>query len=105
MKVRAKVVIASIVVVLASWQLAGQLGVVDVRYTSVPTAIAGAGIELARSGELWSNASLTLLEFLVGFVLAVVVGVPLGMLMGWRLRLRQTLEPALVALYVTPSLA
>ncbi|MBO0877443.1 MAG: ABC transporter permease [Pseudonocardia sp.] len=105
MKVRAKVVIASIVVVLAGWQGAGQLGLVDVRYTSIPTAVVGAGIELARSGALWSNASLTLLEFLIGFVLAVVVGVPLGMLMGWRLRLRQTLEPALVALYVTPSLA
>lgn len=105
MTVRAKVAVASIAVVLAGWQLAGQLGLVDVRYTSVPTAIAGAGIELARSGELWSNASLTVLEFLAGFVLAVAVGVPLGMLMGWRLRLRQTLEPALTALYVTPSLA
>ena len=105
MTVRAKVVVASIAVVLAGWQLAGQLGLVDVRYTSVPTAIASAGIELARSGELWSNASLTLLEFLTGFVFAVAVGVPLGMLMGWRLRLRQTLEPALAALYVTPSLA
>jgi NitT/TauT family transport system permease protein len=103
--VQARIILASIVVVLGCWQLAGQTGLIDVKYTSTPSAIARAGVELARSGELWSNARITLVEFLAGFALAVVLGVPLGMLMGWRLRLRQTLEPALVALYVTPSLA
>jgi NitT/TauT family transport system permease protein len=103
--VQVKWITGSVVVVLAAWQAAGQLGVIDPSYTSTPTAIVEAGVEMARSGELWSNAQITLVEFLVGFVLAAVVGVPLGMLMGWRLRLRQTLEPALVALYVTPSLA
>ncbi|MGP4014486.1 ABC transporter permease [Saccharopolyspora sp. 5N708] len=103
--VQARIVVTSVIIVLLGWQLAGQSGVVDTKFTSTPTAIAQAGWELARSGELWSNAQLTLLEFISGFVLAVVVGVPLGMLMGWRVRLRQTLEPALVALYVTPSLA
>ncbi|TNC20210.1 ABC transporter permease [Amycolatopsis alkalitolerans] len=96
---------ASVLIVLAAWQLSGALGVIDVRYTSTPWSILVSGVDLAASGELWDNARITLLEFAAGFALAVLTGVPLGMLMGWRTRLRQTLEPALVALYVTPSLA
>lgn len=105
MSTRLKIVLASIVVVLGCWQLAGQFGLVDTKYTSTPVDILRAGVELARTGELWGNARLTLAEFAAGFALAAVIGVPLGALMGWRLRLRQTLEPTLVALYVTPSLA
>jgi NitT/TauT family transport system permease protein len=102
---RVRIAVASIVVVLVCWQLAGQLGIVDTKYTSTPVDIVRAGVSLAGSGDLWGNARITLLEFVAGFALAVVVGVPLGLLMGWRLRLRQTLEPALITLYVTPSLA
>lgn len=105
MSARVKIAFASIVVVLACWQLTGQFGIVDTKFTSTPAEILRAGADLAGSGDLWSNARITLLEFVVGFALAVLVGVPLGMLMGWRMRLRQTLEPALIALYVTPSLA
>jgi ABC-type nitrate/sulfonate/bicarbonate transport system permease component len=102
---QARLVTASVVVVLVAWQVAGQSGVIDPSFISTPTAVVAAGIDMAISGELWSNAQITLVEFVVGYVAAVVIGVPLGMLMGWRQRLRQTLEPALVALYVTPSLA
>jgi NitT/TauT family transport system permease protein len=100
-----RVAALSVGVVVAAWQLAGLTGLVDVKYTGTPSAVVGAGIELVRSGELWDNARITLFEFVVGFALAGLVGVPLGMLLGWRRRLRQMLEPALVALYVTPSLA
>lgn len=105
MTVRARVIVASLVVVVVAWQLVGVSGLVDVKYTSTPAAVVRSGVEMALSGDLWSNAQITLLEFVAGFVLAVAIGVPLGMLMGWRLRLRQTLEPTLTALYVTPSLA
>ncbi|MEV4597224.1 ABC transporter permease [Amycolatopsis sp. NPDC049253] len=103
--VRARFVLGSLVVVLALWQLCASIGLVDVQFTSTPVAIVQAGGDLLSSGELWENAQTTLVEFFAGFALAVVVGVPVGMLMGWKLRIRQTLEPALIALYVTPSLA
>lgn len=103
--VQARIIVASLAVVVLSWQLIGQSGLVDVRYTSTPSAVLQSGVAMALSGDLWSNAQITLLEFVAGFALAILVGVPLGMLMGWRLRFRQTLEPTLTALYVTPSLA
>jgi ABC-type nitrate/sulfonate/bicarbonate transport system permease component len=100
-----RVALGSVVVVLVAWQLSGQSGLIDTKYTGTPIAVLRAGKQLVGSGELWSNARVSLVEFGAGLLLAVVVGAPLGMLMGWRLRLRQTLEPALLALYVTPSLA
>ncbi|GLY43421.1 ABC transporter permease [Amycolatopsis sp. NBRC 101858] len=103
--IRARFVLGSVVVVLALWQLAGQTGLVDVQFTSTPSAVVRAGGDLLSSGELGKNAQTTLVEFFAGFAPAILVGVPVGMLMGWKLRVRQTLEPALVALYVTPSLA
>lgn len=102
---RGRVTLASVVVVLVVWQIVGATGLVNVQYTSTPIAVVRAGWELIRSGELADNIGVTLVEFLVGYLGAILIGVPLGMLMGWRLRFRQTLEPALIALYVTPSLA
>jgi ABC-type nitrate/sulfonate/bicarbonate transport system permease component len=102
---RALTTVLSVVVVLVLWQIAGKTGFFNIQYTSTPSDIASAGKHLISDGELGSNVRVTLVEFLYGFLGAVVVGTPLGMLMGWKLRVRQTLEPALIALYVTPSLA
>jgi len=95
----------SIVVVLVAWQVSASSGLVDASYTSSPLEIVKAAAELVTSGELAQNLPTTLFEFSIGYALAVVIGVPLGMLMGWRLRVRQVFEPLLYALYVTPSLA
>jgi ABC-type nitrate/sulfonate/bicarbonate transport system permease component len=104
-KVRALVGLAGIVFGLAIWQLLGGTKIVDPLYVSTPVDVVRAGQGLLGEGELTSNALVTLKEWATGFGLAVLVGVPLGMMMGWRLRFRQTLEPLLTALYVTPSLA
>ena len=44
-------------------------------------------------------------EFFSGFALAIVVGVPLGILMGWYSRVNAMLEPFVSALYATPRIA
>ena len=43
--------------------------------------------------------------FLVGYGLAIVIGVPLGLLMGWYSRVNAILEPFVSALYATPRIA
>ena len=45
------------------------------------------------------------LEFVVGYGLAVVIGVPLGILMGWYIRVNAVLDPFVSALYATPRIA
>jgi NitT/TauT family transport system permease protein len=71
---------ASLLFWLLVWEIVGQL---DVMFLIPPiTSIVGAGFDLVQTGS-WQNASMiTLRSFLYGMSLAIVVGVPLGVLMG-----------------------
>jgi ABC-type nitrate/sulfonate/bicarbonate transport system permease component len=44
-------------------------------------------------------------EFLFGYGAAIVIGVPLGILMGWYGRINAVLDPFVSALYATPRIA
>jgi NitT/TauT family transport system permease protein len=56
-------------------------------------------------GSIYEHLQASATEFFTGFALAVVVGVPLGILMGWYSRLNAVLEPFVSALYATPRIA
>ena len=58
-----------------------------------------------RTGELWKNLYVSLLEFVLGFGLAAVVGIFLGFLTGSNRAIREHLEPLISALYATPLVA
>ena len=45
------------------------------------------------------------MPFVYGFVAAVVVGVPLGIVMGWRLRVGYALDPLMTMFYASPLVA
>ncbi len=48
---------------------------------------------LARTGELWKNVYVSLIEFLLGFSLAALAGIFLGFLTGTSIRAREYLDP------------
>ncbi len=60
---------------------------------------------LARTGELWGNVYVSLMEFFIGFCLAALIGIFLGFLTGTSIRVREYLEPLVSALYATPLVA
>ena len=60
---------------------------------------------LGRTGELWKDLYVSLAELLLGFSLAVVIGIFVGFLMGTSPRIREYLEPLVSALYATPLVA
>jgi sulfonate transport system permease protein len=95
--------LVSLIVVLVAWEQYGKT-VNPVLFT-YPTAIAAAFVKLAGSGELWSFFQLTAKVLVVGLFLAIVVGVPLGVLMA-RFRLFEHATDMYVsALYATPMVA
>ncbi len=98
----ASVAIACVVLV---WQLAWSLGWISPLFFSGPSAIAAKFVELVASGELQSNALFSGRSFLAGFVLAVLFGVPMGILIGWYRRLNLALNPLINAFYATPRIA
>jgi NitT/TauT family transport system permease protein len=56
-------------------------------------------------GSIYEDLQVSGLEFIVGYGLAILVGVPLGILMGWYGRVNAVLEPFVSALYATPRIA
>jgi ABC-type nitrate/sulfonate/bicarbonate transport system permease component len=85
------------------WQLAGSTNAVPADLISYPTQVLAAAMRMTASGELASNAAISLLEFGYGFLPALVLGVGLGLLMGLSRRLRYLLDPLIMALYTPPQ--
>src|SRR5881275_999600 len=88
------ITVASVVVLLLAWEFFGR----DINpvFGSYPSAIFFAGVELARSGKLGNALLQSLQPFAVGFSLAIVVGVPLGLVVG-----RFRMVEAAIGIYVT----
>jgi NitT/TauT family transport system permease protein len=88
----------SVAALLGVWEFFGR----DVNpvFGSYPSAIALAFIELVRSGELGAALYESLRPFVVGYGLAVVVGVPLGLVIG-----RYRVLEAALGIYVTAGYA
>ena len=102
---RAVIGALSVAVALLAWEAAYRLRLVDPLFISAPSRILAAAAELFGAGGIWNDLRVSGIEFLVGFVLSVVVGIPLGMVMGWYRRLAHALDPFVNALYATPRVA
>src|SRR5438552_8975449 len=90
---------------LAVWEFAPRAGIVDAAFTSQPTRVLAAGLEIIRTGGFLHDVSFSLSEFAFGFTLAIAVGVPLGLVLGRFPVLRYVLDPPIMAIYATPHLA
>jgi ABC-type nitrate/sulfonate/bicarbonate transport system permease component len=95
----------SVLAFLVLWEAVAQFGLVNPLFTSSPSRIAAAGYELFASGTIYGDLAASGLEFFAGFGLAILIGVPLGVLMGWYSRVDAALDPFVSALYATPRIA
>jgi ABC-type nitrate/sulfonate/bicarbonate transport system permease component len=95
----------SMLVFLALWETAVRAGAVNPLFTSSPSRIAAAALEMFGDGSIYEHLQVSAEEFFSGFALAIVIGVPLGILMGWYSRVNAVLEPFVSALYATPRIA
>ncbi len=95
----------SVICFLFFWEYAVAEKWVNALFTSSPLRIIKAGTAMVQEGTIWQDLATSGLEFGLGFGLATIVGVPLGILMGWYRRLNAVLEPFVNALYATPRIA
>jgi ABC-type nitrate/sulfonate/bicarbonate transport system permease component len=95
----------SMLAFLAFWELSVALGWVNPLFTSAPSRILRAAAEMFADGSIFYDLQVSGLEFIVGYGMAVLIGVPLGILMGWYERLNAVLDPFVSALYATPRIA
>ncbi|WP_245288204.1 ABC transporter permease [Bradyrhizobium sp. Ec3.3] len=81
-----------LVLLLAVWEAAPRLGLVDVTFLPPFSEVIAAGWQLAQTGELYDDVGASLLRALSGFLIAVGLMVPLGLLTGWYARLGEVLN-------------
>ena len=74
------ITVASVAIVLIVWEIFGRR--INPVFGSYPSAIAVAFWELVVTGQLWSALYDSLRPFVIGYALAIVVGVPLGLFIG-----------------------
>jgi NitT/TauT family transport system permease protein len=97
--------VVSVGLFLAAWEIVARTGAIHPLFISSPTAIVAAARRLWASGELSRHVAASGTEFLIGCLLAAVIGVPLGLAAGWYRRLNYALDPFLAAFYATPRVA
>lgn len=102
---RAAVRSVAILVVLITWEVLPRLHLVEPAFLPPFSVVLATGWELIRSGELLSHIEASLWRAMVGFVLSIVSGVPLGLLMGWYKGFERAVNPLLEALRNTAALA
>jgi ABC-type nitrate/sulfonate/bicarbonate transport system permease component len=78
---------------------------VDPLFLSSPLLVAVKLAEMFSSGEIWPHILVSMQEAGLGFGLAIVTGIPLGIAMGRMPLLRYTLEPFIMAKYSSPTVA
>jgi ABC-type nitrate/sulfonate/bicarbonate transport system permease component len=96
---------ASVIVVLAAWQLCASQGVVDEKLTSSPWGVVQAARFLIDSGQLGSEVASSAKLFGVGLGLAIVIGALGGVLIGWWRLVAAVFEPWIAILYAMPLIA
>ncbi|WP_102348854.1 ABC transporter permease [Bacillus sp. Marseille-P3661] len=97
--------ITGLVFVLLLWQIASILELFNPLLLSSPAQIITAGMELTAKGELWGDVKVTIIEFGVAFVGAALIGLVLGLVMGWFKRVEYAVDPFIWFLYSTPLIA
>jgi NitT/TauT family transport system permease protein len=95
--------IASPIGLLVAWEIAARLGFVDVRFFPAPTTIIAVLVDLARSGELMENVSISLQRIMLGFFLGGIPGIVIGIVMGISRPVRAFVDPLIAATYPIPK--
>ncbi|MDE7379652.1 MAG: ABC transporter permease [Clostridia bacterium] len=94
-----------LVAILGIWELLAQLKVIDSFITSSPSRVAITIGDLYKNGTLFSHIGITLMETMVGFIIAVVLGYTVAVLLYMSDSARKILEPYIVVLNSLPKIA
>jgi ABC-type nitrate/sulfonate/bicarbonate transport system permease component len=92
----------TLVVFLLVWELCADSGAINPLFISSPSRIAQAGAALMADPDFWNDVRVSAREFIFGYIAAIVIGVPLGLLMGTSRRLSYIVAPFVDTLNAVP---
>jgi NitT/TauT family transport system permease protein len=90
---------------IALWEIMPRIGLVDKMYLPPFSEVITAFVKLTLSGDLFIHIASSLKRSLSGLFLAVAIGVPLGIFVGWFKWVEKLLDPLLQVFRNTSTLA
>jgi ABC-type nitrate/sulfonate/bicarbonate transport system permease component len=96
---------AGLALVIAIWQAAGSLGLVNPLFLPSPWAIARAIYQLGVSGALWHHLSWSIMRIGTGWILGTMAGVVVGFAIGLSSQARSVGITFISALFPIPKIA
>ena len=103
---RARIISTTAVVVfMAAWEGVVRFGVINPLFTSSPSRIVSTFLGMLKEGVLAKDIRVSGTEFLIGYSLAILVGIIVGVAMGWYRDVSAALQPFVSTLYSTPRIA
>jgi NitT/TauT family transport system permease protein len=101
---RAIIGAATLLGFLLLWEMAFRFSWVNPVFISSPIKVLLAASQVFSSAEFRRDLATSGTEFLVGFAMAIAVGVPLGLAVGWYKRLYFALSPFIHTLNTIPRI-
>jgi ABC-type nitrate/sulfonate/bicarbonate transport system permease component len=90
---------------LAGWEALFLSDSVSPLFFSSPSLIAAGMVKIFASGEIWPHLGASGEVALIGYLISVGLGIPIGVFMGRSVLARDTLEPFIMAQYSAPTAA
>ena len=94
-----------IVLFLIVWEMIFRLKLVNPLFISAPTRVLTAFVALCKDGTLLNHLTVSGTEYLLGFGAAIIIGFPLGILLGWFKLANASFGPLVSAMQTTPRVA
>src|SRR5512135_3568002 len=95
---------AAVIVFLIAWQLVANARIWSALFLPGPSDVVAAFGDVVQRGNLAIDVATSAQEFVIGYALAALVGIPLGLLLGWYPRARYVLDPFVTFMYATPRI-
>jgi NitT/TauT family transport system permease protein len=95
----------SVVCGLLLWEIVSRYFIANALFLAAPSQIGLAIYRLGITGELWYHIAISAAEFALGYVIASIIGVALGVAMASNNSVKQALQPWIAGLYATPTIA
>ena len=94
----------SVIFVLAVWQLVANARIMPVLFLPGPTDVAQAFVKLFQTDEIWLDIATSGQEMAIGYGMAIVIGLAIGLGMGWYTRFQYAMDPFVNFFYSTPRI-
>lgn len=93
------------ILLLAIWEVLSRTGLIDWRFFSRPSEIAGVFLAMVMSGELLGHILVSLQRIFLGFLLGVIPGVILGTVVGFSRLANLIVGPLVAIVFPIPKIA